>query len=208
MEVTIGLLKESSDMSHQLTTTKAKRQPSKKMATVWLCLSGTFTRAGAFSRAPFVRSLVSKQAAIPTGRRTWTDKVELPSRRWRHMSLAMSGSSPVETKSSSEYDLENKKKGLASYAPAEFEQEIYSWWEGSGCFDPDAKMQEPETNKKPYVLPMPPPNVTGRLHMGHAIFVALQDVLARFHRMRGRPVLWLPGRYRKSAERSIIFAIV
>jgi valyl-tRNA synthetase len=40
---------------------------------------------------------------------------------------------------------------------------------------------------------MPPPNVTGRLHMGHAIFVALQDVLARFHRMRGRPVLWLPG---------------
>eukprot|EP00970_Alexandrium_tamarense_P018057 scaffold13314_cov339-Alexandrium_tamarense.AAC.3 len=40
---------------------------------------------------------------------------------------------------------------------------------------------------------MPPPNVTGRLHMGHAIFVALQDVLARFHRMRGRPVLWTPG---------------
>lgn len=40
---------------------------------------------------------------------------------------------------------------------------------------------------------MPPPNVTGRLHMGHGIFVALQDVLARFHRMRGRPVLWLPG---------------
>jgi valyl-tRNA synthetase len=40
---------------------------------------------------------------------------------------------------------------------------------------------------------MPPPNVTGRLHMGHAIFVALQDILARFHRMRGRAVLWLPG---------------
>lgn len=40
---------------------------------------------------------------------------------------------------------------------------------------------------------MPPPNVTGRLHMGHAIFVALQDIMARFHRMRGRDVLWLPG---------------
>ena len=40
---------------------------------------------------------------------------------------------------------------------------------------------------------MPPPNVTGRLHMGHAMFVALQDILARFHRMRGRPTLWLPG---------------
>ena len=49
------------------------------------------------------------------------------------------------------------------------------------------------STRPPYVIPMPPPNVTGRLHMGHAIFVALQDVLARFHRMRGRPTLWTPG---------------
>ena len=47
--------------------------------------------------------------------------------------------------------------------------------------------------KKSYVLPMPPPNVTGGLHMGHALFVALQDILARFHRMKGEPTLWLPG---------------
>jgi len=40
---------------------------------------------------------------------------------------------------------------------------------------------------------MPPPNVTGRLHMGHAMFVTLQDIMARFNRMRGRPTLWLPG---------------
>ena len=40
---------------------------------------------------------------------------------------------------------------------------------------------------------MPPPNVTGRLHMGHAMFVTLQDIMARFQRMRGRPTLWLPG---------------
>ena len=40
---------------------------------------------------------------------------------------------------------------------------------------------------------MPPPNVTGRLHMGHAMFVALEDIMARFQRMRGRPTLWLPG---------------
>lgn len=78
-----------------------------------------------------------------------------------------------------------------SYDPSSFENSIYQWWEQTGCFDPDAK--KPSTGKKPYVLPMPPPNVTGRLHMGHALFIALQDVLARFHRARGRPVLWLPG---------------
>lgn len=94
-----------------------------------------------------------------------------------------------------EYDILNKERGLESYTPTDFEGEIYKWWEDAGCFKPDAKQKPSDDNskKKPYVLPMPPPNVTGRLHMGHAIFVALQDVLARFHRMRGRPVLWLPG---------------
>lgn len=99
-----------------------------------------------------------------------------------------------------EYDVINREKGLdKSYDPSTFEAGIYQWWEASGCFQPDAKCLSggtsalSATKKDPYVLPMPPPNVTGRLHMGHAIFVALQDVLARFHRMRGRPVLWLPG---------------
>ena len=110
----------------------------------------------------------------------------------RPSTLAASTSSEViETES---YDSLNKKRGLDKYEPASFENEIYQWWEKAGCFEPDAK-QKPVEGKKPYVLPMPPPNVTGRLHMGHAIFVALQDVLARFHRMRGRPVLWLPGMF-------------
>jgi len=92
------------------------------------------------------------------------------------------------------YDMLNRARGLDQYEPAEFESAIYKWWEDAGCFQPDAKRgMDNNKNLKPYVLPMPPPNVTGRLHMGHAIFVALQDVLARFHRMRGRPVLWLPG---------------
>jgi valyl-tRNA synthetase len=96
------------------------------------------------------------------------------------------------------YDLLNRERGiLDKYDPSTFEKDIYQWWEQSGCFQPDAQnllRTGPEAEqRKPYVLPMPPPNVTGRLHMGHAIFVALQDVLARFHRMRGRPVLWLPG---------------
>ncbi|KAJ8601654.1 hypothetical protein CTAYLR_009832 [Chrysophaeum taylorii] len=68
-----------------------------------------------------------------------------------------------------------------------FEESIYAWWEESGFFKPG------EGEKAAYTIPMPPPNVTGRLHLGHAMFVALQDILARFHRMRGRPTLWLPG---------------
>jgi len=91
------------------------------------------------------------------------------------------------------YDQTNRACGIVGkYDPVSFETPIYEWWERSGCFAPDAKHGE-DNGRDPYVLPMPPPNVTGRLHMGHAIFVALQDVLARFHRMRGRPVLWTPG---------------
>jgi len=96
----------------------------------------------------------------------------------------------------SKYDEQNNAAGITgSYQPKLFESDIYKWWEEAGCFQPDAKgaKRVKEMGKDSYVLPMPPPNVTGRLHMGHAMFVALQDILARFHRMRGRPVLWLPG---------------
>eukprot|EP00591_Stephanopyxis_turris_P008443 CAMPEP_0195514532 /NCGR_PEP_ID=MMETSP0794_2-20130614/5875_1 /TAXON_ID=515487 /ORGANISM="Stephanopyxis turris, Strain CCMP 815" /LENGTH=1018 /DNA_ID=CAMNT_0040642787 /DNA_START=445 /DNA_END=3501 /DNA_ORIENTATION=- len=111
-------------------------------------------------------------------------------------STSSSSSSTLPKWLNSEYDVSNKSAGIiGKYDPQSFESEIYKWWEDAGCFQPDAKelAQRPFLAKQPYVLPMPPPNVTGRLHMGHAIFVALQDILARFHRMRGRPVLWLPG---------------
>jgi hypothetical protein len=102
------------------------------------------------------------------------------------------------TYTDNKYDLTNKRNGLAgtSYDPSSFEKQVYEWWENSGCFNPDTSSSSSSSDgkkKEPYVLPMPPPNVTGRLHMGHAIFVALQDVLARFHRMRGKEVLWTPG---------------
>ena len=67
------------------------------------------------------------------------------------------------------------------------EGELYDWWESNGYFKPTKK------KGKPFVIPMPPPNVTGYLHMGHALFVAIQDILTRFHRMRGKSTLWLPG---------------
>ena len=66
------------------------------------------------------------------------------------------------------------------------EAEIYAAWEREGAF-------RPQGDGKPYCIVLPPPNVTGRLHIGHALDHTLQDVLVRFHRMRGRRVLWQPG---------------
>jgi valyl-tRNA synthetase len=77
-----------------------------------------------------------------------------------------------------------------TYLPAEVEGRIYAAWEEAGAF----RAGRPERRgAKPYSIVIPPPNVTGSLHMGHALNNTLQDVLARFWRMRGRDVLWQPG---------------
>ncbi len=81
-----------------------------------------------------------------------------------------------------------KKSLEGSYNPAEFEQEIYEKWEENGCFKPNNDKTMPN-----YCIMMPPPNVTGRLHMGHALDGTIQDILIRFKRMQGYNTLWLPG---------------
>ena len=75
-----------------------------------------------------------------------------------------------------------------TFTPGAIEPEIYAQWEASGAF-----AAHPESGKRPYCIMMPPPNVTGSLHMGHALTFTLQDILTRFERMRGRDVLWQPG---------------
>lgn len=75
-----------------------------------------------------------------------------------------------------------------TYSPKEFEDRIYKLWEDGDCFVADAK-----SDKEPYSIVMPPPNVTGNLHMGHALNGTLQDILIRWKRMSGYEVLWLPG---------------
>ncbi|HVI50370.1 MAG TPA: valine--tRNA ligase [Candidatus Sulfotelmatobacter sp.] len=75
-----------------------------------------------------------------------------------------------------------------TYNPAEIEPKHYQDWEKSGVFAAD----EGSTDK-PYTIMMPPPNVTGSLHMGHALTFTLQDILTRYHRMKGRDALWQPG---------------
>ncbi len=69
------------------------------------------------------------------------------------------------------------------------EERIYKWWEEHRYFKPEAA----GANAEPYVISMPPPNVTGVLHVGHALFTALQDLMIRYERMRGKAALWLPG---------------
>jgi len=77
-----------------------------------------------------------------------------------------------------------------TYQPSEVEGRIYRTWEEAGAF----RAGRPErAGAQPYSIVIPPPNVTGSLHMGHALNNTLQDILCRFERMRGRDVLWQPG---------------
>ncbi len=79
-----------------------------------------------------------------------------------------------------------------SFDPKTAEQRLYKAWEDSGAFKP-RPAKETDTAEDNYSIVIPPPNVTGNLHMGHALNVTLQDVLIRFERMRGKAVLWQPG---------------
>jgi valyl-tRNA synthetase len=79
---------------------------------------------------------------------------------------------------------------LKPYEPNNTESRIYKIWEGSGYFNPD---NLPKDYTEPFTIMMPPPNVTGILHMGHALGLTIQDVLIRYNRMKGKKTLWLPG---------------
>ena len=75
-----------------------------------------------------------------------------------------------------------------AYDPSTVEKRLYHWWEQQGYFTPVI-----DWKKKPFTIIMPPPNVTGELHLGHALTATLEDALIRYHRMLGEPTLWLPG---------------
>ena len=75
-----------------------------------------------------------------------------------------------------------------NYNPKEFEERLYAWWEEKGFFTPTV-----DKDKKPFTIVMPPPNITGKLHLGHALDNTLQDILIRTKRMQGYNTLWLPG---------------
>jgi len=80
------------------------------------------------------------------------------------------------------------KELSARINPLEYEEEIYQYWLDKNYFRAD-----PSSSKPPYTIVIPPPNITGSLHMGHALDFTIQDILSRFHRLKGYEVLWLPG---------------
>jgi len=82
-----------------------------------------------------------------------------------------------------------------AYDFKETEKRIYEMWESSGHFQPHNDPNKPDFDPsvKPFVISIPPPNVTGELHTGHAIFVSLEDLMIRYHRMKGYSTLWVPG---------------
>ena len=81
-----------------------------------------------------------------------------------------------------------RKELPKQYDPKQVEGQIYELWMDNDCFK-----ATPDPDKKPYCIVMPPPNVTGQLHMGHALDSTLQDILTRYRRMQGYSALWLPG---------------
>ena len=84
---------------------------------------------------------------------------------------------------------------LKPYAASEHEDKLYTEWEESGFFNPDTCIEKGVTraDAAPFSIVLPPPNVTGTLHMGHAAMLAVEDILVRYNRMQGKRTLWIPG---------------
>ncbi|EMP27873.1 Valyl-tRNA synthetase [Chelonia mydas] len=81
----------------------------------------------------------------------------------------------------------------AAYSPRYVEAAWYGWWEKEGFFKPEYQSRQPHRKPETFSLCIPPPNVTGSLHLGHALTVAIEDSLVRWRRMQGCQVLWVPG---------------
>ena len=88
------------------------------------------------------------------------------------------------------------------YEAKKVEDRIYKLWEKSGFFNPD---KLPKTHKTPFTILMPPPNANDPLHVGHAVFVTLEDILIRYNRMQGKKTLWLPGADHAGFETQIVY---
>jgi valyl-tRNA synthetase len=84
--------------------------------------------------------------------------------------------------------MSEKREMATTYSPKEFEKKLYKNWEEKGYFTPEV-----DENKKPYTIVLPPPNITGKLHLGHALDDTIQDIIIRTKRMQGYSTLWLPG---------------
>lgn len=89
-----------------------------------------------------------------------------------------------------------------TYTAKDWEEKLYTKWEKSGFFNPD---NLPGERTRVFSIIMPPPNANGRLHAGHALFVTLEDILTRFHRMNGKRALWVPGADHAGFETQVVY---
>ncbi len=94
------------------------------------------------------------------------------------------------------------EKFTKPYDHTSTETAVYTTWENSGFFNPD---NLPKTHKKPFTIIMPPPNANGNLHVGHALFITLEDIMIRFKRMQGFKTLWVPGADHAGFETQIVY---
>ncbi len=101
----------------------------------------------------------------------------------------------------------NKEILEGGYESSKFEKKIYQKWENSGYFNPDKCIEDGIVSKdaEHFSIVMPPPNANGRLHVGHALFVTIQDLLTRFNRMNGKRALWIPGSDHAGFETQTVF---
>ncbi len=89
-----------------------------------------------------------------------------------------------------------------TYSPKDWENKLYAQWEESGFFNPD---NLPGDRTEAFSIIMPPPNANGRLHAGHALFVTIEDIFTRFHRMNGKKALWVPGADHAGFETQVVY---
>lgn len=92
-----------------------------------------------------------------------------------------------------------------NYDHTQFEDKIYKTWEESGVFTPPTGEELIKSGKKPFTIIMPPPNANDPLHIGHAMFVTVEDIFIRYHRMKGEAALWLPGTDHAGVETQFVF---
>ncbi|XP_055453013.1 valine--tRNA ligase, mitochondrial [Psammomys obesus] len=134
------------------------------------------------------RRLREKQAALEAGRAGRSKAPAAPAKAWSRKEVVV-------------YDVATEpgeKKDVSAplppaYSPRYVEAAWYPWWLREGFFKPEYQARLPHATGETFSMCIPPPNVTGSLHIGHALTVAIQDALVRWHRMRGDRVLWVPG---------------
>nr|BAC87668.1 unnamed protein product [Mus musculus] len=134
------------------------------------------------------KRLREKQAVLEAGLAEKSKIPAVPTKAWSHKEVVLY---EIPTGPGEKKDVSGPLP--PAYSPQYVEAAWYQWWVREGFFKPEYQARLPQATGETFSMCIPPPNVTGSLHIGHALTVAIQDALVRWHRMRGDRVLWIPG---------------